>query len=288
MSVTRHTGTSAAAELLADFSLEITGKDASSLPAARAGIPAGTRINVTFLGNEDGLLRREAARTTRALGLVAVPHVAARRIASRADLDDFLGGLRSDGNADSVFVVAGDPKSPMGPFGDALAVIDSGALQEHGVRHVGISGYPEGHPVIPDTALWAALEEKAHALSAAGLEGSIITQFGFDAAVVLDWVEQVRARGIDLPVRVGIPGPAGVKRLLGYASRFGVGTSTGIIRKYGISLTNLTGSAGPDRFMRSLADGYRVDRHGRMKTHFYTFGGLTATTEWVERFRAVS
>ncbi|NYH79103.1 hypothetical protein FHR84_002437 [Actinopolyspora biskrensis] len=74
--------------------------------------------------------------------------------------------------------------------------------------------------------------------------------------------------------------------LLRYAARFGVGTSAGIARKYGLSLmTNLMGTAGPDRFLHTLARNYDVRRHGEIELHFYTFGGLRATADWVTEFR---
>jgi methylenetetrahydrofolate reductase (NADPH) len=113
----------------------------------------------------------------------------------------------------------------------------------------------------------------------------VITQFGFDVDPVLKWLEAVRERGIDLPVRIGVPGPAGVRRLLTMAGRLGVGTSTGIAKKYGFSITNLMGTAGPDKFIRTLADGLDPERHGEVKLHFYTFGGLKATSEWIAEFR---
>lgn len=273
-------------DLLDGFSLEMTGKDLAGLDEAQPLLPAGTRVNVTYLGNEDLALRLAAAGAVKRLGLVPVPHVSARRLASRAALEEFLGGLRADGAGRDVFVVGGDPSTPHGPYPDALSILRSGLLREHGVRHVGISGYPEGHPAIPEHALWAALADKNAELEAQGLSGSIITQFGFDSDAVLGWVRQLRECGIDLPVRVGVPGPAGVRRLLAYAARFGVGTSTSIARKYGFSLANLMGTAGPERFLHSLAAGYDPAVHGTLKVHFYTFGGLRATAEWVARFKA--
>ncbi len=164
-------------------------------------------------------------------------------------------------------------------------MIRSGLLPSYGVRHVSLSGYPEGHPAIADLVLWSALEEKAAALTERCLPGSVITQFGFDVDPVLCWIEAVRDRGIDLPIRIGVPGPAGVRRLMSYAARFGVSTSAGIARKYGLSLTNLMGTAGPDRFIRALAEGYDARSHGEVKLHFYTFGGLKSTTEWIAEFR---
>ncbi len=216
-----------------------------------------------------------------AYGLTPGPHISARRLRSEADLTEFLDALVTVGASEHVFAVGGDPTSPEGPYEDALALINSGLLQQFGVKHVSISGYPEGHPDITADALWRSLEQKAAALSTLGMADSIITQFGFDADQTLSWIAEVRARGIAMPVRIGVPGPAGVKRLLGYARRFGVGTSAGIARKYGLSLTNLMATAGPDRYLAALQDGYDPAQHGTVALHFYTFGGLAATAQWI-------
>ncbi|WP_150135271.1 methylenetetrahydrofolate reductase [Streptomyces hyaluromycini] len=271
--------------LLEDFSLEMTGKDVPGLQETGDTIPRDTRVNITFLANENLEMRLAAARAVKRLGFVPVPHLSARRLGSKADFEGFLAGLRADGTCDNVFTVGGDPARPEGPYEDSLSLIESGLLNEFGVRHVGISGYPEGHPAIAEDVLWSALRDKSAALAARGLDGSVITQFGFDVDPVLAWIERVRGMDIALPVRIGVPGPAGVRRLLSYAARFGVGTSATIARKYGLSLTNLMGTAGPDRFLRALAEGYDPARHGEVKVHFYTFGGLRATAEWAARFR---
>jgi methylenetetrahydrofolate reductase (NADPH) len=273
-------------DLLDDFSLEMTGKDVARLEEARASIPPGTRINVTFLGHEDLTTRVAAARAVRELGFTPVPHVSARRIASEQALEEFLAALAAIGASENLFVVAGDPAEPEGPYPDALSLLRSGKLGQYGVRRVSIAGYPEGHPQIAGDALWTALADKAAHLHGLELGDSIITQFGFDAGAVLDWVERVRRQGVTLPIRIGVPGPAGVKRLLSYAKRFGVSTSAGIARTYGLSLTGLIPAAGPDRFLRELADGYDPGRHGDIKLHFYPFGGLAATSEWIADFRA--
>jgi len=271
--------------LLRDVSLEMTGKDVGELAEARDSIPDGTRINVTFLANEDLQKRLAAAKAVKDSGFVPVPHVSARRLVSRHMLEEFLAALEANGTGENVFAVGGDPSEPHGPYIDALSVIESGLLETYGVRRVGIAGYPEGHPDIPDSVLWPALQSKHAALRARGLTGEIITQFGFDVDPVLDWIQTVREHGIDAPVRIGVPGPAGVRRLMRYAARFGVGTSASIAKKYGLSITNLMGTAGPDRFLHALAADYHPDRHGEVKLHFYTFGGLRATSEWINDFR---
>ncbi len=277
--------TPAALKLLDNFSLEMTGKDIPGLEEASRAIPQGTKINVTFLGNEDLEMRVAAARRVKELGFVPVPHISARRLQSQQQLEEFLAALHGVDATDHVFCVGGDPATPEGPYPDSLSVIRSGVLQQYGVREVSIAGYPEGHPDISAEVLWQHLEDKSAALAEQGLDAVVLTQFAFDAEAVLKWVLEVRDRGIDSEIRVGTPGPAGIKRLLGYARRFGVGTSAGIVKKYGFSLTNLMGTAGPDRFVGELGDLLAADaRSGRVRTHFYTFGGLLATAEWAQAF----
>ncbi|UUT36577.1 methylenetetrahydrofolate reductase [Microbacterium elymi] len=263
----------------------MTGKDVPGLREAASVIPQGTKINVTFLGNEDLPMRVAAAKAVKELGFVPVPHISARRIGSLAQLEEFLGALAEVGATEHVFSVGGDPAEPEGPYPDSLSVIRTGILQKYGVREVSIAGYPEGHPDIPNDVLWQHLEDKSAALSEQGLDAVILTQFSFDTDPVVAWIDQVRSRGIDTQIRIGTPGPAGIKRLLGFARRFGIGANAMIVKKYGFSLTNLMGTAGPDRFVSDLSARLAEDQgSGSVKLHFYTFGGLKATSEWAAEY----
>jgi len=273
------------AQLLEDFSLEMTGKDVPGLLEAAPLIPQGTRINVTFLGNEDLEMRLTASKAVLDGGFIPVPHISARRLKSQEQLEEFLGALQAQGTSEHVFSVGGDPSTPEGPYEDSHDVIKTGLLQQYGAKDVSIAGYPEGHPDITDAQLWTAITGKHATLTEQGTTGTILTQFGFDEDPVVAWIEKVRAVGIPYEIRVGVPGPAGIKRLLMFAARFGVASSAGIAKKYGLSLTNLMGTAGPDKFIKRLAKKLDPAKHGVVKLHFYTFGGLTATSEWIRDFR---
>lgn len=278
-------GPDGALALLDGFSLEITGRDVAAIQEAAAAIPAGTKVNVTYLENEDLDMRVRAAKAVRELGLVPVPHIAARRVSSQDQLEEFLGRLREVGATENLFVVGGDPTEAVGPYPHALSVIESGLLPAYGAKEVSIAGYPEGHPAIADDILWRHLDDKTTALAAANLSTVIATQFTFDTDPVVSWIDAVRDRGIDSRIRIGTPGPAGIKRLLGFARRLGIGTGAGIVKKYGFSLTNLLGTAGPDRFVDELSGLLGASR-GKVGLHFYTFGGLLATAEWIRDYRA--
>lgn len=272
-----------------DFSLEITGKDADAVVAAQADIPADIRINVTFLGNEDLETRVTAAKAVRDAGFIPVPHLAARRITSTDEFRQVLSTLQDLGLSERLFLIAGDPATPHGPYEDALALINTNELSDYGVHEVGISGYPEGHPDVSNAVLDSAFVDKFNALKEQSLEPVVITQFAFDAAAVTSWVRQVRTHGYNGQIRIGTPGPAGIKRLLSYARRFGVASSAGIVKKYGFSLTNLLGTAGPDKFILDMQ--HELDQDptlGNLAVHFYTFGGLQATAQWVQEFKQKS
>ena len=271
--------------LMRDSSLEMTGKDVDALREAAPSIAQGTRINVTFLGNEDLDMRVNAAKAVKELGFIPVPHISARRIKSEDELKEFLQALADAGTAQHVFTVGGDPSEPLGPYGSSLEMIESGLFADFGVEEVAIAGYPEGHPNVSDEDFWRQTHRKLSTLAEQNMSSQIITQFGFDIDPVTHWLNKLAEENITAPVRIGVPGPAGIRQLLKYAKRFGVGTSAGIAMKYGFSLTNLIGTAGPDKFLKELADETQHTRfQGDVSVHFYTFGGMTNTADWAQDF----
>ncbi|PCD02769.1 5,10-methylenetetrahydrofolate reductase [Sphingomonas spermidinifaciens] len=267
------------------YSLEMTAKDFDALHAAAPGIAAETPVAITFLPGETIDARVAAAAAVRRLGFEPMPHLSARRIATHAELDTMLGRAVDEAGARRAFIVAGDPPEPAGPFADTLSIIRTGLLEKHGFRAVGVAGHPEGHPNMDEAGLWAALEAKLAALDERGLGALIVTQFGFDADPFIAWLEQLRARGIMAPVRIGVPGPAGIKTLLRFAARCGVGASAAVMTKYGVSITQLLGRAGPDKLVDALA-ARLTPAHGPVRLHFYPFGGLVNTVEWINGYQA--
>ena len=267
------------------YSLEMTAKDFDALHEAAPGIAPDTPVAITFLPGETIDARVAAAAAVRRLGFEPMPHLSARRIATLGELDTMLGRAVDEAGARRAFIVAGDPPEPAGPFADTLSIIRTGLLEKHGFRAVGGAGHPEGHPNMAGEALWDALTAKLGALEERGLGALIVTQFGFDADPFIDWLTELRARGIMAPVRIGVPGPAGIKTLLRFAARCGVGASAAVMTKYGVSITQLLGKAGPDRLVDALA-ARLTPAHGPVRLHFYPFGGLVNTVEWINGYPA--
>ena len=135
-----------------------------------------------------------------------------------------------------------------------------------------------------DPQAWDILETKIANIENRDMAPLVVTQFGFDPDAFLEWLRKARRRGIQSPVRIGVPGPAGIKKLLRFAARCGVGASASVMRKYGVSLTNLIGTAGPDRLVDEFAAKLGAE-HGRVRLHFYPFGGVEATINWINGYK---
>ena len=266
------------------YSLEMTAKEIEGLRDAAPLIRPGTQIAVTFLPGEEMAQRVEAAKLVRELGFEPIVHLSARRLTSKEELDNYLARITGEAGVKRVFLIAGDPPEAQGPFEDSLQVIESGLLEKHGIAIAGVGGHPEGHPNVSRADLWVWMEKKIDALRARGIVPLVVTQFAFDDDAIVEWVAEMRRRGIDVPVRLGVPGPAGIKRLLGFAARCGVGASASVMKKYGVSVTNLLGSAGPDKLVGSLDAKLNDEEHGRVRLHFYPFGALKASAEWINQY----
>lgn len=271
--------------VLDGYSLEITAKDRAALDLAAPRIAPGTQIAVTFLPDEEMDHRIDAAIHVRQLGFEPMPHISARRLASHDELYRMIGRITHEAAVKRVFLVAGDPPDPRGPFEDVLSMLKTGVFEANGIEVVGIAGHPEGHPVMDGSRLEYFMDRKLASIADRGMNGLIVTQFGFDPAAFTAWLAGLRARGIDTHVRLGIPGPAGVKRLLRYAAFCGVGASTAVLRKYGISLTRLMGNAGPDKLVDAII-GSAEKQMNPYNLHFYPFGGLEATVAWIDGYAA--
>lgn len=267
------------------YSIEMTAKDLESFHKAAPLMAQETPVAVTFLPGESLPARIAAAKAVRAAGFEPMPHISARRIESHAELADYIHAVVTEAGVRRCFVIAGDPPEAAGPFADSSEVIATGLFEAAGIQAIGIGGHPEGHPNMSEAQRWQVLHDKIGQIEARGMAPLIVTQFAFDADVVLGWLKDLRERGIEVPVRIGVPGPAGIKTLLRFAARCGVGASASVMAKYGLSITNLLGSAGPDKLVDSIARQLGPE-HGRVRLHFYPFGGLARTVEWIDGYTA--
>ncbi len=223
----------------------------------------------------------ETARIVRTVGLDPVPHIAARYFSSRSDLSDYLGRIVRESDASRCLVIGGDLDDPRGEFDSAIQLLESGLLLEHGFRRVGIAGYPEGHSTISSSILERALAAKLESARRRSIEVEVVTQFCFSAESIVSWLAGFRKHWPDVPIRIGLAGPANLKALLRYAVRCGVkAPRTGLAHKLSMA-SRLLRTVAPDEIIREIDSSMRLfPGESRLSAHFYSFGGLERTARW--------
>ena len=141
-----------------------------------------------------------------------------------------------------------------------------------------MAGHPEGSPDISQIEIAEALGAKNALAKREGLKMYIETQFCFEAPIVLQWEKKVRAAGNELPIRIGIPGPATIKTLFRFAQISGIGPSMRFISKQARNVAKLMTVQSPHVLLSDLAQGMANDPDCLIENfHFYPFGGFAKT-----------
>jgi methylenetetrahydrofolate reductase (NADPH) len=239
-----------------------------------ARLPEPARLTVTSSPRHGPEQTIEIAIALKALGHSVTPHLAARLVRDADHLDALLDRLETAA-IDELFVIGGDAHSPIGELFSADQLLPLIRERPHGVRRIGIAGYPEGHPLIEPEVLDAALERKA------ALADYVTTQMCFDPDALIGWIGRVRERGIELPVLIGMPGVVDRRRLLEVSVRIGVGPSLAFVREQrGFRHLLWRPSRALDRLFEALEPHlYEAPlRFGGF--HYYTFNQLVYTWTW--------
>jgi methylenetetrahydrofolate reductase (NADPH) len=272
--------------LLRGYSIELNPSDAKSLRAAADRLDPGTEVSLAWIPRTNPMDMIAPAASLKRAGHIPVPHVGARHLESAAQLQRLAGRFK-DAGVDRILIIGGDRAQPAGPFDSSLAVMQTGVFQRIGITRMAVGGFPEGNPHIPQKILDEALEQKVSLARNEGLRLSIITQFCFKAESVIAWVRGVRARGIDVPIRVGLAGPASFLTLMRYAVRCGVGESLHVLKE-NPAFAKILVERGPELILRGLAASIAEGdsrQLGIAGLHFYIFGGFRKTMEWIDAER---
>jgi methylenetetrahydrofolate reductase (NADPH) len=245
-------------------------------------LPNGAEIAITTspsLGLDATLEWSERA-TDR--GFEVVPHIAARYVRDEEHLAEIAGRLAEAGVTD-IFVPGGDREEPVGKFDSAYEVLAALDDSEYEFEEVGITGYPEGHDFLDDRTLAEAMAKKEPYAT------YIVTQLCYDSDAVIEWIEEIRAQGIELPVEVGIPGVMKYQRLMEISQKVGVGDSVRFLRKttgilgFARQLVGSRGKYTPDDLIEGLALYADDPDYGIRGVHVYTFNQTPDTEDWRRR-----
>ncbi|MDX6324976.1 MAG: methylenetetrahydrofolate reductase [Nocardioidaceae bacterium] len=208
-------------------------------------------------------------------GYNVMPHLAARMVRDKEQLAEITDRMVQAG-VQSIFVPAGDKTPPEGEYDAALPLLRDLTDLGRPFPEIGITGYPETHPLISDDitvqSMW---DKRLHATQ-------IVSNLVFDPAAVDNWLTRMRLRGMTLPVWLGIPGPAERTKLLGMATKIGVGDSTRFLMKHKSALFRLAAPGGftGERFLEQCAPALAKPDAQVVGLHVFTFNQVAETEQW--------
>jgi methylenetetrahydrofolate reductase (NADPH) len=216
-------------------------------------------------------------------GYTAVPHVTARLVRDDAHLADIVARLTAAGISD-IFVPGGDADPPAGRFHSALELLEQLAEMGRPFTRVGITGYPESHPKIDDDiTIQSMWDKRRHA-------AYLVSNLCFDPATLRRWITRVRARGVTLPLLVGLAGPVDRARLLRMAAVAGVSESARFLAGHTEWFLRLgvPGGYSPQRLLDRVS-GTLTDPAAAVEgLHIFTFNQLRQTEEWRRQMLALT
>ncbi len=279
------TGGAQVEAFLKGYSIEVMPRTAEKVEDFRALLPEGTRV---YIAHIEGTPIEDMVATARRLaadGFQVMPHFPARIIRDKAQLGDWIARYQGEAGVRQGLILAGNPAQQLGDFDSSMQLLETGLFDKAGFERLHVAGHPEGNRDIDpdggDANVLEALRWKQSFAERTDAQMAIATQFCFEAQPVIDWVNRLSAEGIDLPVHIGIAGPAKLQTLIKFAIACGVGPSLKVLQKRAMDVTKLVLPYEPTEVVAALAahkaanPGFNIEQ-----VHFFPLGGIKTTATW--------
>ncbi len=277
--------TGAVEGFLKDYSIEVMPRTAEKVEDFRALLPEGTRV---YIAHIDGTPIEDMVATAKRLatdGFLVMPHFPARIIADAATLGDWIARYQGEAGVTQALLLAGGVPEPKGDFDSSMQLLETGLFDKAGFTRLHVAGHPEGNRDIdPDggTAnVAAALRWKQDFSQRTDADMAIVTQFAFEAGPIIEWANALQAEGIDLPIHIGIAGPAKLQTMIKFAIACGVGPSLRVLQRRAMDVTKLVMPYEPDEVVSALAQHKAANPDFAIShVHFFPLGGIKTCAEW--------
>jgi|TARA_B100001093_G_scaffold174332_1_gene167167 methylenetetrahydrofolate reductase (NADPH) len=272
---------------LNDFSIEVTPRAVAKIENLSELIPSGTLV---YIAHIEGTPIEEMVKTAKKInqqGYATMPHFPARIIKDKKTLKDWISKYQNEANVKSALLLGGGINKPYGEYDSSIQLIESELFDLAGFEKLYIAGHPEGNKDIdPDGStknIDQALLWKNEYKNRTDVDMAITTQFCFDSKTVINWANDIKNKGVDIPIHIGIAGPAKLQTLLRYSIECGVGASIKILQKRALDLTKLLLPYKPTKILDELAS-YKFNNpdFNIEKVHFFPLGGVKQVSKFVQ------
>ncbi|MDP7152204.1 MAG: methylenetetrahydrofolate reductase [Paracoccaceae bacterium] len=270
---------------LKDYSIEVMPRTAEKVEDFRELLPAGTRVYVAHI---EGTPIEDMVRTAKRIsdeGFPVMPHFPARIINDEATLADWIARYQGEAGVEQALMLAGGVDKPHGDFHSSMQLLETGLFDKAGFKRLHVAGHPEGNKDIdPDGGyknVNDALEWKQKFSERTDAKMALATQFAFDAQPIIRWANGVKNAGIDLPIHIGIAGPAKLQTLIKFAIACGVGPSLKVLQKRAMDVSKLLLPYEPTDVLTELAAHKAANPDFNIThVHFFPLGGIKTNANW--------
>ncbi|MGR3713717.1 MAG: methylenetetrahydrofolate reductase [Shimia sp.] len=270
---------------LEGYSIEVMPRTAAKVESFGALLPAGTRV---YIAHIDGTPIEDMVATAKRLadeGYNVMPHFPARIIKDDATLENWIAMYQGEAGVKQALMLAGGLAEPHGDFSDSMQLLDTGLFDKAGFERLHVAGHPEGNKDIDPTGgtanVDAALQWKQDFSQRSDAKMALATQFAFEAGPIIDWANGVKSAGVDIPIHIGIAGPAKLQTLIKFAIACGVGPSLKVLQKRAMDVSKLLLPYEPTDVLTELAAHKAANPDFNIESvHFFPLGGIKTNANW--------
>ncbi|WP_299041809.1 methylenetetrahydrofolate reductase [uncultured Tateyamaria sp.] len=270
---------------LQGYSIEVMPRTAQKVDDFRALLPAGTRV---YIAHIEGTPIEDMVATAKRLaaeGFPVMPHFPARIIKDQATLEDWIARYQGEAGVDQALLLAGGVDKPHGDFHSSMQMMESGAFDRAGFKRLHVAGHPEGNQDIDPSGgmknVDEALQWKQKFSERTDAQMALATQFAFEAGPIITWADSLKAAGIDLPIHIGIAGPAKLQTMIKFAIACGVGPSLRVLQRRAKDVTKLLLPFEPTEVISELAAHKAANPDFNIaQVHFFPLGGIKTNATW--------
>ena len=274
-------------EFLTDFSIEVMPRTAAKIESFKEILPKNTRV---YIAHIEGVPIDEMVQTAKRIsseGFNVMPHFPARIIKDKSTLEEWINIYQGEAGINQALLLAGGVNKPHGVFESSMQLVETGLFEKYNFKNLHFAGHPEGNKDIDkggsNKNVDAALLWKQKFNERSDINIAITTQFCFEAEPVIEWANSLTNNGINIPIHIGVAGPAKLQTLIKFSIACGVGPSLRVLQKRAKDVKKLLLPFDPNDFLETLAKHKKENpKFNISNIHFFPLGGINTNASWIK------
>ena len=274
-------------EFLTDFSIEVMPRTAAKIESFKEILPKNTRV---YIAHIEGVPIDEMVQTAKRIsseGFNVMPHFPARIIKDKSTLEEWINIYQGEAGINQALLLAGGVNKPHGVFESSMQLVETELFEKYNFKNLHFAGHPEGNKDIDNDGsnknVDDALQWKQKFNERSDIDIAITTQFCFEAEPVIEWANSLTNNGINIPIHIGVAGPAKLQTLIKFSIACGVGPSLKVLQKRAKDVKKLLLPFDPNDFLETLAKHKKENpKFNISNIHFFPLGGIVTNASWIK------